>query len=57
MDDHQKALSRLAQGDINGLEILVEHHQVQAVYAAYMIVYMGNKLTKDDLIAIAESLR
>ena len=38
MDDGN-AISRLKQGDLSGLEILVDHYQVQAVHAAYMIVY------------------
>jgi RNA polymerase sigma-70 factor (ECF subfamily) len=38
MDD-QIAISRLKHGDLTGLEILVNRHQVQAVYAAYAIVY------------------
>ena len=38
MDD-QIAISRIKQGDLNGLETLVNRYQVQAVHAAYMIVY------------------
>jgi len=38
MDD-QIAISRIKQGDLNGLEALVNRYQVQAVHAAYMIVY------------------
>ena len=33
------AISRIKQGDLNGLETLVNRYQVQAVHAAYMIVY------------------
>lgn len=33
------AISRIKQGDLNGLETLVSRYQVQAVHAAYMIVY------------------
>ena len=33
------AISRIKQGDLNGLETLVNHYQVQAVHTAYMIVY------------------
>jgi RNA polymerase sigma-70 factor (ECF subfamily) len=36
--DEQQAISRLKQGDLGGLEILVRHYQVKAVYAAYLIV-------------------
>ena len=38
MDD-QFAISRLKQGDLNGLEILVNRYQVQAVRAAYLVLY------------------
>ena len=38
MED-QIAISRLKQGDLNGLETLVNRYQVQAVHAAYTIVY------------------
>jgi RNA polymerase sigma-70 factor (ECF subfamily) len=33
------AISRITQGDLNGLETLVNRYQVQAVRAAYLIVY------------------
>ena len=38
MDD-QTAISRLKQGDLNGLETLVHRYQAQAVRAAYLILY------------------
>jgi RNA polymerase sigma-70 factor (ECF subfamily) len=38
MED-QIAISRLKQGDLNGLETLVSRYQVQAVHAAYLILY------------------
>jgi RNA polymerase sigma-70 factor (ECF subfamily) len=38
MED-QIAISRIKQGDLNGLETLVNRYQAQAVHAAYMIVY------------------
>jgi RNA polymerase sigma-70 factor, ECF subfamily len=38
MDD-RIAISRIKQGDLNGLETLVQRYQVQAVHAAYLIVY------------------
>jgi RNA polymerase sigma-70 factor (ECF subfamily) len=38
MED-QIAISRLKQGDLNGLETLVSRYQVQAVRAAYLILY------------------
>lgn len=38
MDD-RIAISRIKQGDLTGLETLVHRYQVQAVHAAYLIVY------------------
>jgi RNA polymerase sigma-70 factor (ECF subfamily) len=38
MED-QIAISRIKQGDLNGLETLVSRYQVQAVRAAYLILY------------------
>jgi RNA polymerase sigma-70 factor (ECF subfamily) len=38
MDD-QLAISRLKQGDLNALEILVTRYQTQAVRAAYLVLY------------------
>ncbi len=36
--EEQQAISRLKQGDLGGMEILVERNQVRAVYTAYLIV-------------------
>ena len=36
--EEQQAISRLKQGDLDGMEILVECYQVKAVYAAFLIV-------------------
>lgn len=38
MED-QNSISRLKQGDWNGLEALVEGYQAQAVHAAYLILF------------------
>jgi RNA polymerase sigma-70 factor (ECF subfamily) len=38
MDD-QIAISHIKQGDLNGLESLVQRYQARAVHAAYLIVY------------------
>ena len=38
MDD-RIAISRIKQGNLNGLEVLVQRYQVQAVHAAYLVVY------------------
>ena len=36
--EEQQAISRLKQGDLGGMETLVERYQVRAVYTAYLIV-------------------
>ena len=36
--EEQQAITRLKQGDLGGMEILVRDYQVQAVHAAYLIV-------------------
>ena len=59
MDEDQIALSRLAQGDLHGLETLVEHHQVQAVYAAYMIVFdheLAEDVAQTAFVRVAEKI-
>ncbi len=38
MDD-RIALSRIKQGDLTGLEVLVQRYQVQAVHTSYLILY------------------
>ena len=37
--EEQIAISRIKQGDLNGLETLVNLYQARAVHAAYLIVY------------------
>lgn len=59
MDEYQNALSRIKQGDLHGLEVLVEHHQVQAVYAAYMILYdhaLAEEVTQTAFVRVAEKI-
>lgn len=36
--DEEQAITRLQQGDLNGLEFLVQQYQVQAVHSAYLII-------------------
>jgi RNA polymerase sigma-70 factor, ECF subfamily len=38
MDESRNAVQRLKRGDIGGLEILVNHHQVRAVRTAFLIL-------------------
>ena len=50
MDD-QIAISRLKQGDLNGLEILVNRYQAQAVHAAYLVLY--DRALAEDVVQSA----
>jgi RNA polymerase sigma-70 factor (ECF subfamily) len=59
MDD-PIAISRLKQGDLSGLEHIVNRYQVQAVYAAYMIVYdqaLAEDVAQTAFIKVAERIR
>ena len=47
----QTAISRLKQGDLNGLEILVNRYQVQAVHVAYLILY--DRQSAEDIVQSA----
>src|SRR6476660_5248060 len=56
MDD-QLAISRIKQGDLSGLEILVKRYQVQAVHAAYMIIYdraLAEDIAQAAFVKVAE---
>ena len=51
------AISRLKQGDLTGLESLVNRYQVQAVYAAYLIVYdreLAEDVVRAAFVKVAE---
>jgi RNA polymerase sigma factor (sigma-70 family) len=50
MED-QIAISRLKQGDLNGLETLVGRYQARAVHTAYLIVY--DRLLAEDVVQAA----
>jgi RNA polymerase sigma factor (sigma-70 family) len=45
------AISRLKQGDLSGLESLVNRYQVQAVHAAHLIVY--DRASAEDIVRTA----
>ena len=45
------AISRIKQGDLNGLEVLVNRYQVQAVHAAYLVVY--DRALAEDIVQTA----
>ena len=56
MDD-QIAISRLKQGDLTGLEMLVNRYQVPAVHAAYVIVYnhaLAEDIAQTAFVKVAE---
>jgi len=58
MDD-QIAISRLKQGDLNGLETLVNRYQAQAVHAAYLILYdraLAEDVAQSAFVKIAERI-
>jgi RNA polymerase sigma-70 factor (ECF subfamily) len=58
MED-QIAISRLKQGDLNGLETLVKRYQVRAVHAAYMIVFdrgLAEDVAQTAFIKVAERI-
>lgn len=56
MED-QIAISRLKQGDLSALETLVRHYQVQAVQAAYAIVYdrdLAEDIAQNTFVKVVE---
>ncbi len=58
MED-QNAISRLKHGDLNGLETLVIHYQVQAVHAAYLILYdrsLAEDVVQAAFVKVAERI-
>lgn len=59
MDD-RIAISRIKQGDLNGLEGLVKRYQVQAVHAAYLIVYdraLAEDIAQAVFVKVVERIR
>ena len=50
MDD-RIAISRLKQGDLKGLEILVNRYEAQAVHAAYLVLY--DRMLAEDVAQTA----
>ena len=58
MED-QNAISRLKKGDLNGLEILVNRYQVQAVHTAYLILFdrsLAEEIAQTAFIKVAERI-
>jgi RNA polymerase sigma-70 factor (ECF subfamily) len=46
--DEQQAVARLKQGDLSGLEFLVQRYQVKAVHTAYLII--GDLPAAEDVV-------
>ena len=58
MED-QNAISRLKQGDLNGLETLVSRHQARAVHAAHIILYdrsLAEDVVQTAFVKVAERI-
>jgi RNA polymerase sigma-70 factor (ECF subfamily) len=58
MED-KNAISRLRKGDLNGLEILVNRYQAQAVHAAYLILFdrsLAEEIAQAAFIKAAERI-
>jgi RNA polymerase sigma-70 factor (ECF subfamily) len=49
--NEQQAIARLKQGDLNGLEFLVQRYQVQAIHSAYLI--LGEHPLAEDVVQTA----
>jgi RNA polymerase sigma-70 factor, ECF subfamily len=59
MDD-QTAITRIKQGDLNGLQSLVERYQAQAVQAAYLIVCdpaLAEDVAQGAFVKVAERIQ
>ena len=58
--DEKQAIQRLKNGDINGLEFLVAHHQVKAVRTAYLITRdlgLAEDIVQDSFIRAFHAIR
>jgi RNA polymerase sigma-70 factor, ECF subfamily len=49
--DEQQAIALLKQGDLKGLEFLVQQHQAKAVHTAYLII--GDTALAEDVVQTA----
>ena len=53
------AITRIKQGDLNGLEILVDRYQARAVHAAYLILYdraLAEDVAQSAFVKVAERI-
>jgi RNA polymerase sigma-70 factor (ECF subfamily) len=58
MDD-STSISRIKQGDLNGLEALVNRYQVRAVHAAYLVTYdraLAEDVVQSAFVKVAERI-
>src|SRR5688572_8211995 len=58
MED-RNAISRLKQGDLSGLETLIKRYQVQAVHAAYAIVFdraLAEDIAQSAFVKVVERI-
>ena len=58
MDD-RIAISRIKQGDLNGLDTLVNRYQVRAVHDTYLVVYdraLAEDITQSAFVKIVERI-
>ena len=58
MDD-RIAISRIKQGDLNGLDVLVNRYQARAVHAAYLVVYeraLAEDIVQSAFVKVAEKI-
>ncbi len=59
MED-RTAIFRIKQGDLNGLEILVQRYQARAVQAAYLVLYdreMAEDIVQSAFVKVVERVR
>jgi RNA polymerase sigma-70 factor, ECF subfamily len=57
--DEQRAILRLKRGDVGGLELLVNHHQLKAVRVAYLITRdlgLAEDVVQDCFIRVYRSI-
>jgi RNA polymerase sigma-70 factor (ECF subfamily) len=58
MDD-RIAISRIKQGDLNGLDLLVKRYQARAVHAAYLVVYdrtLAEDIAQSAFVKVAQRI-
>jgi RNA polymerase sigma-70 factor (ECF subfamily) len=54
-----QAITRLKQGNLNGLEVLVNHYQVKAVHAAILILHdrmLAEEIVQSSFVRVAQKI-